>query len=63
MDAIQIFEALRNFLDTKIDANERKTKNAVEDPMLNTYLVGQGLAYREVRCFLNHIKSPKEDEK
>ena len=64
MDTTQILEALQNFLDNRICATERQIKSTQEDPILNVHLVGQGLAYREVRCFLEHsIKSMKEDKK
>jgi hypothetical protein len=64
MDAVQILGELQNFLETRISTNEHELKTVQEDTILNVHLVGQGLAYREMRCFLEHrIKSHKEDEK
>lgn len=64
MDATNILGELQNFLETRISTNEHEIKVAQEDLMLNVHLVGQGFAYREMRCFLEHrIKSYKEAEK
>ena len=65
MDAVQVLGELQNFLETRISTNEHELKTTKEDPMLNVHLVGQGLAYREVRCFLDHCinKSRKEEKK
>lgn len=63
MDAVQILGELQNFLETRISTNEHELKTTKEDAILNLYLVGQGLAYREMRCLLeHHLKSIKEYE-
>lgn len=62
MDALQILEELQNFLETRISTNEHELKATKEDAILNIHLVGQGFAYREMRCLLeHHLKSLKED--
>lgn len=64
MDAVQVLGELQNFLETRISTNEHELKTTKEDLMLNVHLVGQGLAYREVRCILDYyIKFHKEDKK
>ena len=64
MDTTQILGELQNFLETRISTNEHELKIVQEDAILNVHLVGQGLAYREMRCFLEHrIKSYKENKK
>lgn len=64
MDTVQILGELQNFLETRISTNEHELAIVQGDAVLNVHLVGQGLAYREMRCFLEHrIKSYKEAEK
>lgn len=64
MDTTNILGELQNFLNTRIATNEHQLQKTTEDPILNVHLVGEGLAYREVRCFLEHrIKSIEKDKK